>query len=113
MSLFIFIAVSTVLGVSGQLMLKHGMNRMGRHNPLLYMALSPWVIGGLLIYGFGVIAWLAAMSHLELSYIYPFASLSYIGIIFGSWFLFKEKISALRVVGIVVIIVGVLITSQS
>lgn len=116
MSPFIFIAFSTLFGVSGQLMLKRGMSRMsdtpGR-SALMYMALSPWVIGGLFIYGIGVLAWLAAMSRLEISYVYPFASLGYIGIILGSWFLFKEKISALRVLGILVIIVGVVITSQS
>ena len=116
MSPFIFIAFSTVFSVSGQLMLKRGMSHMGDtpgRNPLLYMALSPWVISGLFIYGIGVLAWLSAMSRLELSYVYPFASLGYIGIILGSWFLFKEKVSALRILGIVVIIVGVLITSQS
>jgi multidrug transporter EmrE-like cation transporter len=116
MSPFIFIAFSTLFGVSGQLMLKRGMSRMGDtpgRSTLMYMALSPWVIGGLLIYGFGVLAWLAALSRLEISYVYPFASLGYIGIILGSYFLFKEKISLLRVVGIVTIIVGVLITSQS
>jgi multidrug transporter EmrE-like cation transporter len=116
MSPFIFIAFSTLFAVSGQLMLKHGMSHMsdtpGR-SALMYMAFSPWVVGGLLIYGCGVLAWLAAMSRLEISYVYPFASLGYIGIILGSYFLFKEKISALRLLGIAIIIVGVLITSQS
>jgi drug/metabolite transporter (DMT)-like permease len=65
------------------------------------------------VYGTGVIFWLLALSNYELSYVYPFASLSYIGIIIGSYFIFKERISALRVLGIAVIISGVLITSQS
>jgi drug/metabolite transporter (DMT)-like permease len=77
------------------------------------MATSPWVIGGLVVYGLGVLNWLMALSRLELSYVYPFASLSYVGIIIGSYFLFKEKLSRLRLIGIFIIIVGVLITSQS
>ena len=77
------------------------------------MILSPWVIGGLFTYGIGVLAWLAALSRFEISYVYPFASLSYIGIILGSYFLFHERMSRLRVLGIIVIIAGVLITSQS
>lgn len=74
---------------------------------------SPWVIGGLLVYGSGVMFWLLALSNFELSYVYPFASLSYIGIIIGSSLIFKEKMNAMRIVGVAVIIAGVLITSQS
>lgn len=78
-----------------------------------YIVTSPWVIGGLAIYGTGVIFWMLALSNYELSYVYPFASLSYIGIIIGSYFIFKERITTLRVLGIAIIIAGVLITSQS
>jgi multidrug transporter EmrE-like cation transporter len=116
MSPFLFIGVSTIFGVIGQLMLKRGMSGLSNtsdRNPLIFMAFSPWVIGGLLIYGIGVLAWLAALSQLEISYVYPFASIGYVGIILGSWFFFKEKISPLRIVGIIIIITGVLITSQS
>jgi multidrug transporter EmrE-like cation transporter len=113
MSPFVFIAISTVCGVCGQLALKRGMGGMSGGSMLLRMATSPWVVGGLLVYGTGVIFWLLALSQFELSYVYPFASLSYIGIILGSYFIFKERINALRIVGIAVIILGVIITSQT
>jgi multidrug transporter EmrE-like cation transporter len=118
MSPFVFIAFSTVFGICGQLMLKHGMSRMGGAatvggSLIRNIVTSPWVIGGLVVYGLGVINWLLALSHLELSYAYPFASLSYIGIIVGSYFIFKERITLLRVAGIAVIIIGVLVTSLS
>jgi multidrug transporter EmrE-like cation transporter len=116
MSPFFFIAISTVLGVSGQLLLKQGMNHIGRVEGTSFLKqvlLSPWVMGGLVIYGLGVIFWLMALSRFELSYVYPFASLSYIGIILGSYFLFKEKISLMRLVGIAVIVFGVILTSIS
>ena len=117
MSPLIFVAFSTILGISGQLLLKQGMSGMGQSTAgggmLKHIVTSPWVIGGLLIYGTGVLFWLLALSNFELSYVYPFASLSYIGIIIGSYFIFKERITALRVLGIAVIIAGVLITSQS
>lgn len=117
MSPLVFVAISTVFGISGQLLLKQGMNnivqKLGGSSVVKGMVTSPWVIGGLAVYGTGVIFWLLALSNYELSYVYPFASLSYIGIIIGSYFIFKERISALRVLGIVVIISGVLITSQS
>src|SRR5687767_15825849 len=118
MSPFFFIAFSTVFGICGQLMLKHGMSRMGGAatvggSLIRNIVTSPWVIGGLVVYGLGVINWLLALSHLELSYAYPFASLSYIGIIVGSYFIFKVRITLLRVAGIAVIIIGVLVASLS
>ena len=117
MSPFVFIAFSTLFGIGGQLMLKRGMGAMGKtaaqKNLILRMVTSPWVVGGLIVYGLGVVNWLMALSHLELSYAYPFASLSYIGIIVGSYFIFKERITLMRVAGIAVIIAGVLITSLS
>ena len=114
MSPLVFVVFSTIFGVSGQLMLKRGMNhtRSGQ-SIFVYMATSPWVIGGVIVYGLGVLNWLMALSRLELSYVYPFASLSYVGIIIGSYFLFKENMSRMRILGICIIIAGVLITSQS
>ncbi|MBL8153242.1 MAG: EamA family transporter [Anaerolineae bacterium] len=117
MSPFVFIAFSTVLGICGQLLLKQGMNIIGHSSNsagmVQRMVFSPWVIGGLLIYGTGVIFWLLALSNFELSYVYPFASLSYIGIIVGSYFLFRERITMMRVLGIAIIILGVVVTSQT
>lgn len=117
MSPFVFILISVVFAIGGQLVLKAGMNRIGSSmlgaGFVRQLILSPMVIIGLLVYGIGVIFWLLALSNFELSYVYPFASLSYIGIIIGSVLLFKERINALRVIGIALIIAGVLITSQS
>ena len=117
MSPFVFIAFSTLFGICGQLMLKQGMSHMGGtaggKNLILKMATSPWVIGGLIVYALGVVNWLLALSRLELSYVYPYASLGYIGIIVGSYFIFKERITMMRIAGIAVIIAGVLITSLS
>jgi len=115
MSPFVFVALSTVCGIAGQLMLKRGMTAMAATGgvSVVRMVTSPWVIVGLGVYGSGVLCWLMALSHFELSYVYPFASLSYIGIIFGSYFLFRERITLMRLMGVAVIIAGVLITSQS
>lgn len=118
MSPYVFVALSTVFGIAGQLLLKRGMGSIGKSTTdgasmIKRIVLSPWVVGGLVIYGLGVINWLIALSSFELSYVYPFASLSYIGIIIGSYFIFRERVTAMRVMGIAVIIAGVLISSQS
>src|SRR5690606_5825655 len=80
------ILLSTLLGVTGQILLKHGMTRMGEQslafgglaNIGLKIATSPWVILGLMVYVSGTFFWLIALSRVELSFAYPFASLSYV-----------------------------------
>lgn len=116
MSPYIYIALSTIFGISGQLSLKQGMRQIsgvGGKDLLWAIVKSPWVVGGLFIYGCGVIFWLLALSRWEISYVYPFASLGYIGIIIGSYWFFKENISLMRLLGITIIILGVLISSQT
>ena len=116
MSPFAFVALSLVGNVCGQLLLKKGMTWIARtpgRSVLIRMITSPWVIVGMLIYGMGVVFWIYALSYLQLSYAYPFGSLAYIGIMIGSYVLFKEPISRLRLAGIGIIIFGLLLISQS
>jgi multidrug transporter EmrE-like cation transporter len=116
MPLVLFIAASTFLGVAGQLALKHGMSAIGPTAGLKLLrqiVTSPWVVGGLVMYGSGVLFWLAALSRLDVSYLYPFASLSYIGIIIGSYFLFNEHVNRTRLIGIACVTLGVILTGLS
>lgn len=113
-----FIILSTVCSSVGQLILKHAMLRIAgaaeTERPLiLRMAFSPWVVSGLAVYGLGVLFWLMALSYLDVTVVYPFASLSYVGIIIGSYFVFKENISSTRLLGIGIIIIGVTIIGLS
>lgn len=117
----VYILISVVGGTIGQLMLKKGMNSLGpltlSANNLIrtmwQMATNPWVFFGLLIYGLGTVFWLAALSRVDLSYAYPFASLSYVAMLIISYFIFGESISLLRIAGTAVIIIGVLLISRS
>ncbi|MHB8626253.1 MAG: DMT family transporter [Aggregatilineales bacterium] len=116
MSPLLFVALSIVGNVCGQLLLKKGMVVIARapgNSVLVRMITSPWVIGGMVIYGSGVVFWIIALSYLQLSFVYPFGSLGYIGIMIGSYVLFKEPISRLRLVGIGIIVFGLLLISQS
>ncbi len=110
--IFVYIAFSTVFSISAQLLLKRGMTAIGQNSGsgslLMKIVTSPWVIVGMVLYGTGVIFWLLALSHGELSQIYPFSSLAYVGIVIGSYFLFHERVSLLRVIGIGIIICGLI-----
>ena len=116
-----YILVSVVLGATGQILLKKGMGSMG---PLTLSAsqlgsilwrivTNPYVVIGLGIYVCGTLFWLMALSRVDLSYAYPFASLSYVVMLVASWQLFSENISPLRLAGTLVICLGVLLISRS
>jgi len=120
-SVILPILLSVLLGVLGQLLLKHGMTIMGRLDlgatgvwPALWrMATSPYVVGGLLVYMGGTFFWLLALNRVDLSYAYPFASLSYVLIFLSSWLLLREQINPLRLIGMLVICLGVLFVARS
>lgn len=59
------------------------------------------------------LAWILAVSKTELSQIYPFMALSYVLVALFSLLIFKEDVTALRWVGIVVICFGVFLVSRS
>ena len=116
-----YILISVVGGAIGQLMLKKGMNTLGvmtltineLGSILWRLATNPFVFFGLLIYVISVVFWLVALSRVDLSYAYPFASLSYIIMLVASWWLFNEHISLMRIIGTLVICVGVWLIYRS
>ncbi len=116
----VYILISVLGGAIGQLLLKHGMNTLGPltlsvsdiFTILLKMASNPFVFFGLAVYGVSTFFWLTALSRVDLSYAYPFASLSYVLMLVVSWRLFDENISLLRLLGTATIAFGVLLVSR-
>jgi drug/metabolite transporter (DMT)-like permease len=117
----VYILISVLAGAVGQIMLKRGMSSMG---PLTFaldqlggmlwrIGTNPFVVGGLAIYVSGTLFWLMALSRVELSYAYPFASLSYVVMLIASFLLFRENITAMRLLGTLVIGLGVFLISRS
>jgi drug/metabolite transporter (DMT)-like permease len=116
-----YILLGTLGGSIGQVLLKKGMTGMGpltlsadQLGPVLWrMATNPYVLGGLCIYGLATIFWLTALSRVPLSYAYPFVSLNFLVILLVSWRLFGEDISVWRLLGTLVVGVGVLLIAKS
>ena len=117
----IYILISVLAGALGQILLKKGMGSMGpltlstdQVGGILWrIATIPYVVIGLLIYVCGTLFWLVALSRVDLSYAYPFASLSYVVMLAASYFLFHENITPMRLLGTGVICLGVILISRS
>lgn len=121
MDTLVYILPSVFAGVIGQLLLKRGMAAMGPLSlgggnvlSLIWsIATNPWVIIGLACYVGGVLFWLIALSRADLSFVYPFATLSMALIVISSALIFGENISTGRLIGIITIAAGVLIVARS
>jgi drug/metabolite transporter (DMT)-like permease len=116
---YLILFVSVSLAIVGQLLMKHGMNQFGSFpmTQLAYklfpMLLNPWVIAGLLSFACSSIFWLVILSRLNLSMVYPMVSLGYVIVAVASIFLFKESVTLVRWIGIIVICFGVFLISRS
>jgi len=113
----IYILISVLTSTVGQLLLKKGMNNIGSItlnwgqlvSTVWTIVINPYVFIGLVIYLAGTVFWLAALSRVDLSYAYPFASLGYVIMLVASWLMFDEKITVSRLLGTVIIGIGVLL----
>ena len=117
---YILLILNVLLTVIGQILMKQGMIKVGRIDgalidvaPKLIQAFTnPFVIGGISIYGFTTMLWLVILSRVKLSIAYPMLSLGYIFSIFFAWLLFKESVPKTRILGAIIICLGVyLVTS--
>ncbi|SEN84127.1 EamA family transporter [Paenibacillus sp. OV219] len=110
-SSFLLILANTLMLVTGQFLWKYGL--MQREKPfesirtILELLFSPYIIGGLFIYGCATVLWLFIVSRVDLSLAYPIQSLAYIISIFGAYYFFGESLSALKIVGCLLILAGV------
>jgi drug/metabolite transporter (DMT)-like permease len=116
-----YILLSGALGVVGQIILKQSLMAIGRLSlapgtlveTVLRLALNPTVVLGLAITVCGTFFWLIALSRVDLSYAYPFASLNYLMVLASSWLIFGEHLSPLRLAGVVAICLGVWAISRT
>jgi multidrug transporter EmrE-like cation transporter len=117
----VYILIAVLAAATGEVLMKKGMIRIGaltltlnRLGSILWcVGTNPYVILGLFAYVCGMVFWLAALSRVDLSYAYPFVSLSYVVLLVASWQLFKERITLMRLLGTLVVGLGVFLISQS
>lgn len=118
----LMILVSVTIAVTGQFMLKSGMNSVGRigadglHNlsqTVGKVATTPLVVGGLTLYVLSAVIWLVVLSRERLSFAYPLIGVSYIVVVFLSRLVYGDEVSPLKWVGVLLISAGVVFVTRS
>jgi len=114
MNIIKILLISVAFAVLGQITWKYGMNQIGNvHNinlDLLFCLVSnPYIICGVGMYGISTLFWLSALSKGELSYVYPFTALTFIGIVLASKYIFSEDIGVGRMIGTLMVLFGLML----
>jgi drug/metabolite transporter (DMT)-like permease len=118
-NLFFFICLPILFTTVGEFILKHHINLAAQVSTStgflaeMGLIIDPGIIIAFTFIISGGILWVIAMSKFELSFLYPFLSINYLGIIVGSQFFLGEKVSLYRYLSIVLIIMGLIIISRS
>lgn len=90
-----------------------GDDRLENIATVISFLFRPWVVTSIFATLLAGISWMLALTKFEISYAYAFISLNYLFItIFGILF-FNESISAYKILGITLIIIGIIVTSKS
>ena len=107
---FVLILLNTFILVTGQFLWKYGMMKTTfKLDPLsiIKILFSPFIFSGLVMYGFATILWLFILSRGPLSIAYPVQSIAYVLAVFGAYFIFNEPLSPTKIIGAILIILGV------
>ena len=117
---FAYIVGTVLFTVYGQMVLKWRVTKVGAlpavfsHKIffLLSVIWDPWVLSGLVAGFLAFLCWMAALTEFELSYAYPFMSLSFLLVLVLSAILFQEPLTVSKIVGVALIVAGIIIGSR-
>lgn len=111
-----------LFSTTGELFLKRGMNEIGPFDfaamdhilPTIWrMAQNPNLWLGFIGFMGGSVFWLSVISRVPLSLAYPMLALSYVIVVVESWIFLNEGLHPLRVVGSLVVGLGVALVGLS
>ena len=118
---YVWVFATVLLTVYGQLVFKGQIDLAGGLPPssgeklayLVRLFLNPWVISVFASALLASVTWAAALTRFELSFAYPFMSLSFVLVLLLSVMLFSEALTLSKAVGVALIVAGLIVGSQT
>ena len=103
--------------IIANLMLRHAMSISGFNfsfTHFIKLFLTPIFTLGLILYLASMVVWLKVLTIEKLSSSYPIlVSMTFLGITLGAALFFKETISLFKLIGIVIIVLGIIMVARS
>ena len=117
---YFYVFMTIFFTVYGQLVLKWQVNEAGQLPVdlggkiffLFKLLLNPWIISGFVSAFVAALSWMAAMTKFELSYAYPFVSITFVLVVLSGAIFFNEPLSWPKIAGMALIVSGILVGSQ-
>jgi multidrug transporter EmrE-like cation transporter len=116
----LLLLMSAVSASMGQVLFRKGVLVTGEVNfktsilsELSKLVFNPVVFSGLILYFVGTVLWLIALSKTTLNFAYPFTALTFVLVMVSSKVIFLENIPTLRYFGVILIILGLLLSSAA
>jgi len=114
------ILVSVSLNATAQIFMRRGMIQVGEvsFGTGAFIKIIPELLTNgflwlsLLCYGLSIILWMMVLSRVEVSFAYAFSSLGYVLVTVMGVFFLRENISILRIVGILVVCIGIILVAR-
>ena len=121
MSFFQLLITSVFFNVTANILLKTGVKSFGGisgqkakiFEELTRAAINPFIIFGLGLYGLSFVIWLRVLTFNDLYRAYPiFATIVFMLTTIGSVVFLKETVSLLRLLGIIIMLLGIYIAAR-
>ena len=117
---YVYILLTILFTVYGQLIIKQQISLVsdiptGAGLGLFlieFIVKRPLVISGFVSALLASMAWIAALSKFDLSFAYPFMSLTFIVVVLLSALLFNEELNSYKIIGLCFICFGVFVVSR-
>lgn len=117
---YLYIAATIGLTVYGQLILKWRIDQLGalpanawdKLKFLVFLVFDPAIFSSFVAAFLASLAWMAAMTRFDLNYAYPFMSLNFVIVLLLSSWLLSEPVSMQKVMGLLLIVIGTVISSR-
>lgn len=104
------ILATVVMLAAGQILFKQAAGGLSLAKPL---SLVSWpLIAALALYGVATLTWLLVLARVRLSVAYPFYGLTFLLVPLLAWLLLKEPLRPQVVIGGLIIMIGVAISSM-
>jgi multidrug transporter EmrE-like cation transporter len=109
---FLLLLLTAACMAVANVLMKTGIAQAGGFTPglaaILALIRQPAFVGGFLLTGVAALMWFRILATQKLSTCYPlFVSLTYSFITIGAFYFLHEKISTQKILGLVIIIVGI------
>ena len=103
------IIIAVLLGAVGQVFFKLGSSSFkgGFFDHIMLFLTNKFLFFGLALYGISTLIYVTALQKIPLSLAYPLISIGYIFVLFFSYFFLGEALSLSKILGTLIIIIGV------